>query len=413
MGKCLLIVGGGIEAVPGVNEAKSMGHTVVVSDMNPQAPCFNVADHRLLASTYDVDETVEAAVSFSKNTCPIDGVMSVGTDVPLTVSRVAAALGTHGIPIEAAILAQDKLAMKTCLKAAGIRVPWFAPIPSPVALFEILATSSETFVIKPVDSRGARGVMRVRQGDDVESVFEQAAAHSPSGRVMLERYLDGPQVSTESILLNGKAYTPGFSDRNYSRLEQYAPYFIEDGGDLPSRLDATIQDAVKKTVEQAALSLGIDNWVAKGDIVIHQGSPYVIEMAARLSGGYFCTHEIPLSTGVDIVAAVIRLALGDPVDPADLTEKFSRPVSQRFFFPEPGVVTNIDGVEQVENRDGVALCEVRTKIGDTIRDINCHPARAGVVIAVKDRFEDAALLATSCVNTIKITTKLMNGDAQT
>ena len=404
MGKCLLIVGGGIEAIPGVKEAKAMGHQVVVSDINPEAPCFDVADHRLIASTYDADATVEAALDFSKRTCPIDGVMSVGTDVPVTVSRVAAALHVHGLPVEAAELAQDKLAMKSCLRAAGLPVPWSVPIPSLNALEDILATSENPFVIKPVDSRGARGVMRIRRGDDAGAMYLEAKRQSPTGRVMLERYLSGPQVSTESILLSGKAYTPGFSDRNYSRLEQYAPYFIEDGGDLPSRLEPALQQAVRKTVEQAALSLGIDNWVAKGDIVIHEGVPHVIEMAARLSGGYFCTHEIPLSTGVDIVAAVIRLALGDPVDPDDLREKLSRSVSQRYLFPNPGIVTNIEGIEQVERTEGVALCEVRVDIGDEIREIDCHPARAGVVIAAGDSSEAAARLAASCVDTIRITT---------
>jgi hypothetical protein len=48
----------------------------------------------------------------------------------------------------------------------------------------------------------------------------------------------------------------------------------------------------------------------KGDIVVHKGEPYVIELAARLSGGFFCTREIPLNTGVDFIGAAIKIALG-------------------------------------------------------------------------------------------------------
>ena len=58
MPKNLLVVGGGIEAVPGLERAKQMGLHLVVSDRDPEAPGFAVADDRLLASTYDILATV-------------------------------------------------------------------------------------------------------------------------------------------------------------------------------------------------------------------------------------------------------------------------------------------------------------------------------------------------------------------
>ena len=62
---------------------------------------------------------------------------------------------------------------------------------------------------------------------------------------MVEQYLDGPQVSTESIVIDGRCFTPGFSDRNYEYLERYAPFFIENGGDLPSHLPEETQAKVR------------------------------------------------------------------------------------------------------------------------------------------------------------------------
>ena len=78
---------------------------------------------------------------------------------------------------------------------------------------------------------------------------------------MVEQYLEGPQVSTESVIIGGQCVTPGFSDRNYEHLERYAPFFIENGGDLPSRLDADIQAKVKgkngtEAVEPLAILVG-------------------------------------------------------------------------------------------------------------------------------------------------------------
>src|SRR5258708_790235 len=132
---------------------------------------------------------------------------------------------------------------------------------------------------------------------------------------MVEEFHAGQQISTESILLEGVAYTPGLADRNYEFLDRFAPHIIENGGDLPTRLSAEEQQSIRDLIQQAAASMGVRNGVVKGDVVFHVGKPFIIELATRLSGGYFCTHEIPLSTGVDFVGGAIRLALGERVSP--------------------------------------------------------------------------------------------------
>ena len=78
--KTLLVISGGLEAVPGILKAKEMGLHVVVSDYNPEAPGFAYADDQIIASTYDVAETVAAAENYHKNVRPIDGVICVSSD---------------------------------------------------------------------------------------------------------------------------------------------------------------------------------------------------------------------------------------------------------------------------------------------------------------------------------------------
>jgi biotin carboxylase len=200
-------------------------------------------------------------------------------------------------------------------------------------------------VIKPVDSRGSRGVQRIAQVEDLAKAYALARSHSPTERVMVEEYLDGPQVSTESIVIEGRCHTPGFSDRNYEYLETYAPFFIENGGDLPSHLPQDIQAKVRDVVARAAEALEVTNGTVKGDIVVHNGEPYVIELAARLSGGFFCTREIPLNTGIDFIGCAIKVALGETVSPEELEPKTSTAVIQRYAFPKPGRVVSVTGAE--------------------------------------------------------------------
>lgn len=403
----MLVVSGGLEAIPGIRRAKEMGLHVVVSDANPKAPGLSLADDALIASTYDVAATVDAARRYHRGKRALDGVMCIAADVPLTVASVAAELGLPGIPVGSAQLASDKLAMKDRFSGDGVPVPWYRAVTSWAALRDIVRERGFGLVLKPVDSRGARGVLRLAPDTDLDWAYNFAAAESPTGRVMVEQFLAGPQVSTESFIVEGDAYTPGFSDRNYEYLERFAPHIIENGGDLPGHLGEAARAAVHALVSDAARSMGIHTGTVKGDIVVHDGRPYVIELAARLSGGYFCSHEIPLNTGVDFVGNAIRLALGEKPARADLMPRFNRPVCQRYLFPSPGRVTAIEGVDDARAIPGIEMCEIRVAVGDVVGPTHSHPARAGVIIATGDTAQMARERAVTAVNMIHIRTELV------
>jgi biotin carboxylase len=401
-GKTLLIISGGIEAVDAAKRAKEMGHTVVVSDLDPQAPGFAFADSCLIADVYGPTETAAAAERYSRKIRKIDGVLCVAADAPLTAATVAQRLRIPGLPIHVAELACDKLAMKKAFRSAGVATPWFAEVSTPQELQRIAIERGRDLVIKPVDSRGSRGVQRVAQVEDLAKAFWLARSHSPSERVMVEQYLDGPQVSTESIILDGVCHTPGFSDRNYEHLEKYAPFFIENGGDLPSHLPQEIQQKVRDLVGRAASAMGVTSGTVKGDIVIHKGEPHVIELAARLSGGFFCTREIPLNTGVDFIGAAINVALGDPVAPADLEPRHQHAVVQRYAFPAPGTVTAVDGAEDARRIPGIAEVVVTARTGDVIPPAGDKRPSAAMVLATGPTHEAALKAANDALALIKI-----------
>jgi biotin carboxylase len=404
MPKTLLFVGGGIETLPAIEQAKDLGLHVVVSDASPSAPGFRVADDRLIASTYDIEATVAAARTYNQTVRRLDGVICVASDIPQTVAAVADALGLPGIPLECARLASDKLAMKEKFSADGVPVPWFVPINSATELKSVAAQRATPLVIKPVDSRGARGVLQLKGDIDLDWAHEFSRCESPSGRVMVEEFLTGPQISTESIVLDGIAHTPGLADRNYEMLEAFAPHIIENGGDLPTQLPEDVQQAIRDLIHKAAASMGVRSGVVKGDVVLSEGKPYLIELAARPSGGYLCTHEIPLSTGVDFVGAALRLALGDEVEPADLIPRYQRHISQRYLFPKPGRVVRINGAEEAAQAPGVVFCQVRVKEGDVVGPVSSHPARAGLVMAMGSSRAEAMQRAQAAIRAIHIET---------
>lgn len=402
--KTLWIVSGGIEAVPGIQHAKEMGLHVVVSDMNPNAPGFAVADDSVLANTYNVEETVEAALKYHQKVQPIDGVICMAADVPLTVASVASALGLAGISVETARLAVDKLAMKQCFAEANIPIPWFSPVESLEHLRYLVDTQGFPLILKPVDSRGARGVLKIGPKVDLNWAYQHALQYSSSGQIIVEEFLKGPQVSTESILVNGRAYTLGFSDRNYECLDTFVPYMIENGGQQPSELSLDAQRAIAQLAEQAGLSMGISTGIAKGDMVLTPTGPKVIEIAARLSGGWFSTDQVPLATGVDLIGAAIRLALGEEIPEQDLIPRYQKGVAIRYFFPKPGRIVEIKNREQFKNTSWVHRLDFFVKPRDIIEPVTNHTQRAGFVITKGETRDQAVARALQVMETVKIET---------
>jgi len=402
--RTVLIISGGNEAVPGIRRAKDMGLHVVVSDMNPKAPGFAIADDKIIASTYDVEATLSAAKDYHKKVRPIDGVICIASDVPLTVASVAAELGLPGIPVEAARLASDKILMKNRFQEKGIAIPWFSEVFSYKHLKEIVSQRGFPLVIKPVDSRGARGVLRLTASIDLQWAYHHALSESPSKRVMVEEYLDGQQISTEAIIQRGVGVTPGFTERNYEYLDRFEPFIIENGGHQPTSLPMHVQESVSELAIEAGRALGVETGIIKGDMVYTDAGPKVIEVATRLSGGWFSTDQIPLATGVDLIGAAIRIALGEYVPLDEVRPKHWRGVAIRYFFPEPGRITAIKNTEKFNDVSWVHKLIFFVKPGDIVEEVTNHTKRAGCVITTGETRDEAIARAEEVIRTVHIET---------
>lgn len=395
--KTILFVGGGKETLPGVNLAKQMGLNVVVSDVNPQAPCKYMADHFLLCDIYDIKSTLSKAKAFNKKKM-INGVICMASDVPLTVATIAKELKLPRIPINSAKIVSDKIRMKDCFKKNGLPIPLYKQVFNTQDIVKSIKSLGLPMVIKPADSRGARGVILITKEKDIEWSYLTSKSFSPKKKVLIEQYMKGPQISTESLVIRGKVYTIGFADRNYEYLNKYAPYMIENGGDLPSKLNKKEAHLIRTAVEKTAKALNIKNGVIKGDMVLCNKKPYIIEVAARLSGGYFCSHEIPSNTGINFVENTIKLAIGEKINTAELKIKYNKPVTQRYFFPKPGKVKKIKIPSWIKNDKNIVLFDLSVKMGDKIENITHHPSRAGVVICTGLTSHLARKLAKRVVN---------------
>lgn len=393
------MLGAGVEQVYAIKLAKEKGIRTVVLDMNKEADGAQHADEFYPVSTRNTPAILEFLKGYNKK---IDGVMTIASDIPHCVSAAAEFLGVRHIPHPVADVCVDKFRMKEVLQKGGVRVPEFAIVARVADLSAFIKEVSYPVVIKPVDNSGARGVLRLTESVDLQWAFDYAKRFSFSGELIAERFIGGLQISTEGIMLDDVFYCTGLADRNYERVEKTAPYLVEDGGDIPSALAQNEQQLIKEEFEKSVRALGIDWGPAKGDMVMGKdGRPYIVEIAARLSGGNFCYDKVPWSTGVDIVDVLIDMSVGNQIDIKRLAPTKDMATSQRYFFPKPGEVKAIKGVDEIKKRPFIKKVDVWVRVGDTVAPAVNHPARVGYVIALAPTRSEAVIAAEEAVRGVE------------
>lgn len=404
MQKTLVIVGAGAEQESAYVLARRAGHRVVATDGSASAPCRSLADEFLLASTRDPNETVAILDTYVARGGRIDGVMTIANDVPLTVAAVAEHFGLPGHRVASAKLAADKSLMKNAFRDAGVpcadhwMVSSFEQFEATVRSFAL-----DRFVLKPVDGRGARGVLILRSTSDLKWAWEESSSFSNRPMLLLEQFIFGLQISSESFLIDGVAHTPSLAERNYDRLDEFAPFAIEDGGTIPAPCSAVLREKIDRLVAAGAAAMGVRDGIVKGDLVVApNGEPLIIELALRLSGGWFASDQIVAASGVNLVEAVMKQALGEPVVAADLAPTRDRATAIRYWFPPAGRIVSVDGLAAMESSPGVLRSGVFRGVGDEQPRVRSHPDRFGFVLVEGATRDDAIARLSTAMGCVTI-----------
>lgn len=353
----LLIVGAGPNQLPAIELARSLGHRVSAIDKNPHAVGQPLVSDFGAVSTREVESAVNFAISLNR-TQPIDGVMTMASESAITVASIADKLGLPGVKVEAARRATHKGLRQSVFQEHGIPAPRFARAITPTEVLRACLKIGFPCVIKPVDGAGSRGVRKISIPRDIDDAIAEIRQVSSVPEMLVEEFLTGTEHSIEGLVIDGQIQWTGFSDRNYSRKEFVPPHFLEDGDSLPSILAPAQLDAAQRIASEAVRALGIDWGPVKGDIMIDESGPKILEMAARLSGDFFCDVTVPLHNGIELVPAVMGLSLGENIDRETLKPQFARGVALRGVWSPGGKVRGIHGLECVQRQPGVRVARI-------------------------------------------------------
>lgn len=133
----------------------------------------------------------------------------------------------------------------------------------------------------------------------------------------------------------------------------------------------------------------------------------MLEMAARLSGDYFCDVTVPLHNGINLLEAVMDQALGLPVDPDRLQPRFNRGVALRYVWPKPGIVRRIEGLEAARALAGVHFVQFEPQwkdlaVGTRIDPMRSMGERVAAVMAHAETRAEAIAIAEEAISVIRI-----------
>ncbi|WP_028894968.1 ATP-grasp domain-containing protein [Syntrophorhabdus aromaticivorans] len=373
----VLVLGASHDQLYLIETAKRMGCYVLAVDIDPMAAAFVRADEKALISTRDIDGLLTFVRAYRRRRS-INAVITMGSEIPMTIAILAEELGIHALSRETAYLASNKLAMKKRWAQKGIPVPWFDELRSGDHLRTIVKDRGWDLIVKPTDRSGARGITKLAEGMDCTAVFERAKNASFEGRVIVEDFLPGAQESTESIVYDDFFKTAGVSDRNYDMVHQLMGAPVENGGTMPSVLPADKLREIDLLLENAARALGITRGVGKGDVALDaEGKPRMVEMAARLSGGWMSAGLIPVTSGVNIVQTITEIALGWEPNLDQLNERWHKHAALRYFFPSQGILKAINGELAVRNQPWLHVLEFYKHADEVIDIPQSHAERFG------------------------------------
>ena len=397
MMKKIMVLAAGLLQIDVIEKAKSMGYYVLAVDGNPKAPGFNVADKAICADI--VNEEAMLKIARDEH---VDGVIHPCSEVSMAVmGRINDELGLSGISREQAICATNKHLMRKAFEKGNAPSPKSILAQDAEDAWNRLQNEFDTdAILKPSRNSGSRGIAKVSRnmdkGDFIRA-YDEALSESRDHSVLIEQFIEGPEFSIEMIVWRGDIHVLTVTDKKTTG----APHFVELGHNQPS----CFSDAEVETLKAAAIAgvraLGVNNCACHAEAKLMNGKAYLMEVGARLGGDFISTELTHLSTGVDMVAAAIDVALG--VEPDLSAKEEPKGVCIRYFCPKPGKLVSISNTE-VLNNPHVYLWEIYPKEGDVIPAVTSSLCRSGHVIVTEKTPQKAIELAERLIESVKFET---------
>ena len=299
--KKLAIIGASYLQLPLVEKAKEMGIETHCFAWPEGAVCKDIADYFYPISILEQDAILKQCIEIN-----IDGITTIATDMAVpTICYVAEKMNLISNSFSSSLAATNKWEMRKAFKKGNCSIPKFMEAKDSNVNIEGFKFP---LIVKPVDRSGSRGVTKVIFENELSEAINYAITESFSKKAIIEEYIEGDEVSVETISWKGNHTILAITDKATTG----APHFVELAHHQPSSLSQEIQDKIKTETIKCLDALKINFGAGHSEFKItSNGDVYIIEVGARMGGDFIGSHLVKLSTGYDFLEGVIDIALGN------------------------------------------------------------------------------------------------------
>ncbi|MCP2335919.1 ATP-grasp domain-containing protein [Actinomadura rupiterrae] len=282
--------------------------------LNPAPPTWELPyiEGCTVVNCLDQDALTEAAAAVAREH-KVAGFYCYDEVYIETAAWAGAALGLQTLDPAAVARCRDKTATRQALEKAGIPQPASRPVATLDEAREFAERTGYPVILKPRNLGGSLGLRKVERPEDLAAAFEVTKGAVVPGiqrfedQVIIEEFLDGPEVSIDSVVFEGEC-TPMIVGRKVLG-ESESMAFEEIGHDVdgndPLLDDPGAVDLVRRTHE----ALGFDNGFTHAEYKVTPKGLYAIEVNARLGGGMI-PYLGMLTSGTDAALAAADVAAG-------------------------------------------------------------------------------------------------------
>ena len=308
--KKLMLLGGLRYLLPVIKAAHEQGYYVITADYLPDNIAHKYSDEYCNVSIIDKEAVLKEAQRLK-----IDGIMSFACDPGVVAaSYVQNKMGLPSFgPFESVEILQNKDKFRAFLAKNGFNVPQAKGFDS------VDAAMSESYwypwpvIVKPTDAAGSKGVTRVDRVDDLKPALEYAMKHSLSGHIIVEEFIEkeGCSSDTDSMSIDGKLVFRSFCAQRFD-INASNPY-TPAAYSWPSTFTKEHEDYLTSEIQRLITLLGLKTVVYNIETRIGtNGKPYIMELTPRGGGNRLC-EMLRYATGVDMITAITRAIVGDPI----------------------------------------------------------------------------------------------------
>ena len=308
--KKLMLLGGIRYLLPVIKAAHEQGYYVITADYIPENIAHKYSDEYVNVNIIDKEAVLKVAQEKG-----IDGIMSFGVDPGVvSASYVQNKMGLPSFgPFESVEILQNKDKFRSFLKENGFNVPQAKGFSSVESALNESYWFPWPIIVKPTDAAGSKGVTRVDKVEELKPALEYAMAHSISGNIIVEEFIEkeGCSSDTDSMSVDGKLVFTSFCAQRFDvdAANPYAPAAYS----WPSTFTAEQEDYLASEIQRLITLLNLKTAVYNIEVrVAPNGKPYIMELTPRGGGNRLC-EMLRYATGVDMITAITRAMVGDPI----------------------------------------------------------------------------------------------------